>query len=89
MIPFPSLVARDAASALEIAMTTKQIDPRLLQAAKYSPTLEYMIEHDIPLTREQFISMNYLGHPPEPWTAEHEGEVPAPWRDFGNVWNEI
>jgi hypothetical protein len=47
-----------------------------------------MIKHGIPLNRETWITMNYLGHPPDPWTAEHEGEVPAPWRDFGNVWNE-
>ena len=61
-------------------MATKQIDPRLLREAKYSPTLEYMIKNGIPLTREKWISMNYLGHPPEPWTAEHEADVPEPWR---------
>jgi len=65
-----------------------KIDPRLLAEAEYSPTLAYMIKHGIPLTREKWISMNYMGQPPEPWTAEHEGEVPEPWRDFGNVWIE-
>lgn len=66
---------------------TREIDPRLLDEAKTSPTLRYMIEHGIPLTRETCIRMNWLGHPPDPWTAEDEGEVPAPWRDFGRVWN--
>jgi hypothetical protein len=70
-------------------MTETKIDPRLLQEAKYSPTLAYMIKNGLPLTREKWISMNYMGHPPEPWTAEHEAEVPAPWRDFDNVCNEI
>lgn len=60
-------------------MATEQIDPRLLRAAKQSPTLRYMIEHKLPLTREQWISLNYMGHPPEPWTAEHEAEVPTPF----------
>jgi hypothetical protein len=57
-----------------------KIDPGLLQEAEYSPTLAHMINNGLPLTREQWISMNYLGHPPEPWTAEHEAEVPAPFR---------
>jgi hypothetical protein len=50
--------------------------PQLLAEARYSPTLAYMIKNNLPLTREQWISMNYLGHPPEPWTAEHEYELP-------------
>lgn len=42
-------------------MTDKQIDPRLLEAARYSPTLKHMIHNGLPPTREKFISMNYLG----------------------------
>jgi hypothetical protein len=42
-------------------MTDKQIDPRLLEAARYSPTLKHMINNGLPPTREKFISMNYLG----------------------------
>jgi hypothetical protein len=56
------------------------LHPALLHEAEYSPTLKYMIDHNLPLTREQWISMNYLGHPPEPWTWECEGEVPEFWR---------
>jgi hypothetical protein len=58
-------------------MATKAIDPELLQEARHDPTLEYMIKHGIPLTRERYINLNYLGHPPKPWTAEHEGELPT------------
>jgi hypothetical protein len=36
-----------------------------------------MIKTGAPLTREKWISMAYLGHPPKPWTAEHEEEVPS------------
>jgi hypothetical protein len=54
--------------------------PQLLAEAEYSPLLAYMIEHKLPLTRETYISMNYLGHPPDPWTAEHEYELPTPFR---------
>ena len=59
----------------------QQIDPHLLeQGAQQSPTLAYMIENNLPLTREQWMSMNYLGHPPEEWTDAHEAEVPAVFR---------
>ena len=40
--------------------------PQLLAEAEYSPILNYMIDHRLPLTRETYISMNYLGHPPDP-----------------------
>jgi hypothetical protein len=56
--------------------TQRQIDPELLREARHSPTLAYMIENGLPLTREKWISLNYVGRPPEPWTDEHEAEVP-------------
>jgi hypothetical protein len=57
-----------------------KIDSRLLAEARHDPLLKYMIEHGIPLTREKYISMAYLSHPPEPWTMEHERELPAPFQ---------
>jgi hypothetical protein len=56
------------------------IHPAILHEAQYSPTLAYMLKHNLPLTRETWISINYLGHPPEPWTWENEAEVPEFWR---------
>ncbi len=56
-------------------------DPHLVEAAKHDPTLAYMINKGIPLTRERWIKLNWLGDPPQPWCTEHEMEVPAPWRD--------
>ena len=38
------------------------------------------VKNGLPLTREKWISMNYLGHPPEESTDEHQAEVPAPFR---------
>jgi hypothetical protein len=32
------------------------------------------------LTREKWISMNWLGHPPHPRASEHEAEVPEPFQ---------
>ena len=64
---------------------THQIDPELLREAQHSPTLAKMIREGMPLTREKWISLNYLGNPPKRWTGEHEGQVPAIWRDFDKV----
>ena len=58
----------------------RQIDPSVLEAAKDNGTLRRIIRVGAPLTREKWVSMNYLGHPPKPWTSEHEAEVPEPIR---------
>jgi hypothetical protein len=58
----------------------RHIDHELLDEARYSPTLAYMIKHGLPLTREKWISMNWPDGAPKPWTAEHEMEVPRVWR---------
>ena len=63
-----------------MAQQPQQIDPRLLHEAQHDPQLDYMIRNGIPLNRKLWISMAYLGHPPEPWTAEHEAELPTPFQ---------
>lgn len=63
-----------------VRVTQDKIDPRLLEAAKDDGILRRMIREHLPLTREKWISMNWLGHPPHPWTAEHEEEVPEPFK---------
>ena len=45
-----------------------------------SPVLKRMVEAGIPLTRENFIDLNWLGKPPEEWTAEHEADLPEMFR---------
>jgi len=64
---------------------TTQPDPRLVEAAKHDPTLDYMIKKGIPLTRERWIKLNWLADPPQPWGVEHEMEVPEPWQDHTKV----
>ena len=61
-------------------MPDKQIDPRILEAAKDDGLLRRMIASGAPLTREKWIRMNWLGHPPKPRTSEHEAEVPPPFQ---------
>lgn len=38
--------------------------------------LEYMKQHNIPLTRENYLEINYMGNPPDPMPAELEAEIP-------------
>jgi hypothetical protein len=39
-----------------------------------------MLEHNLWLSREVWMLRTYGNHPPEPWTAEHESNVPAPFQ---------
>ena len=57
------------------------IHPRLAWAAKSDPTLAYMIKEGLPLDRETWMDLDWLGHPPKPWCIEHEMEVPEFWQD--------
>ncbi len=37
------------------------------------------------VTRDDWISLSYLGSPPDVWTAEHESELPVELQDFSAV----
>jgi len=38
--------------------------------------LRFMKEHNIPLTRENYLDVAYLGNPPGELSAEEEAELP-------------
>jgi hypothetical protein len=38
--------------------------------------LALLKRHGIPVTRENYLHLAYMGQPPEEWTAEHEAELP-------------
>ncbi len=44
------------------------------------PVIELMRLGGVPVTRESYIHVAYMGNPPEPWTAEHEAELPPELR---------
>jgi hypothetical protein len=51
-----------------------------------SLVLRLMKRHGIPVTREHFIHINWMGSPPDPWTAEDEEQLPTDlqnWEQFG------
>ena len=45
------------------------------------PLLDLMIKSDIPLTRENYLTLMFMGDPPE-WSAEYESEIPEFLQDW-------
>jgi len=45
--------------------------------------LDYMKEHNLPLTREKYLELAYFGNPPEQLSAEEEAELPEEFQ----VWD--
>ena len=40
------------------------------------PISAYLMKQGIPVTRENWIDLNWVGEPPDPWTQEDEQELP-------------
>lgn len=60
----------------------EQIIPREVaeQYADAHPTLRSMIDRGVPLSRNAYLFLAYGGEVPEPFTAEHEAELPEPFQ---------
>jgi hypothetical protein len=55
-----------------------KISKREIEAErKSSPVLDYMVANDMPLTRSTFLSLAYMGNPPELLGPEEEAELPT------------
>ena len=48
--------------------------------------LRFMKQHDIPLTRENYLDVAYLGNPPEELSAEQEAELPEQFQAWDVEW---
>jgi hypothetical protein len=46
------------------------------------PVVEHMQRCGIPVTRENFIDMNWPDGKPDPWEADHEADVPDELQDW-------
>lgn len=44
------------------------------------PLVAFLKRHNIPVTRENYIDLAFLGDPPDPWTEEDEAELPEEFR---------
>jgi hypothetical protein len=42
----------------------------------WNPTLAFLLEHNLALTRANYLAVAYLGDPPEELDAEQESELP-------------
>ena len=50
--------------------------------ADYQPIIDLMKKLDIPITRQNFIDVNWFGEPPEKWDAEAESQIPPELQDW-------
>jgi hypothetical protein len=66
--------------AEQCAAEQDKLRARLESEIQHDPVLKYMLDHNLWLSREMWMLRTYGNHPPEPWTAEHESKVPAPFR---------
>jgi hypothetical protein len=48
--------------------------------------VQMMPRYNIPMTRENYLQIAYGGDLPDPWTAAHEDELPAPLQDWSKVY---
>ena len=44
--------------------------------------VEFMKRHDVPLTRDNYLQIAYMGNPPEELDAEDEAELPEELQDI-------
>ena len=42
-----------------------------------SPLLQWMTQHNIPLTRERYLALDFMGNPPEELDAVYESMMPS------------
>ena len=50
-----------------------------------NPTVEYLKKNKVPVTRENYLNLAYLGNPPKELNAEEEAMLPEELRDTSNV----
>jgi len=62
-----------------------ELRSQLAQHRTGDAVLNWMFNNEVPLNRENYIFHAYAGMPPEPWTMEHENELPEPLQDMSQV----
>jgi hypothetical protein len=64
-------------------MSDKTLDPASPEHRHLigtSPVLQEVLANGVPLDREHYIDINWPDGAPDPWGAEHEEQLPAPFR---------
>jgi hypothetical protein len=60
-------------------------EPQQPQSGSTDYVLEYMKEHGIPLTRENYLNEAYMGEPPEELGPELEAELPEQFQKWDDL----
>ena len=54
--------------------------PELERLRGTDPIVDTMLRHNIPLTREHYLDMAFLGRDPDDLDAEEEEDIPEPFQ---------
>ena len=65
---------------LEMLLLNEQVESTPQAGNNYNPVIEAMKKYRIPLTRENYLELAYMGEPPKELTAEEELELPEQLR---------
>lgn len=65
---------------LEMLLLNEQVESTPQVGNNYNPVIEAMKKYKIPMTRENYLDLAYMGEPPEELSAEEELELPEQLR---------
>jgi hypothetical protein len=68
----------------ELTLGPSSLHPRLVAAAWMDPTLVCMIQNGLPLTRKQWMSLNWPDGPPHPCARNCLGAIGSTGSGYGN-----
>ena len=49
------------------------------------PLVDWMTDNGVPVTRDAYLGLAYGGELPDPWTADHEMDLPEPLQDASKI----
>ena len=55
------------------------------QSGESDPVLQWRKKHGMPLTREDYLEVAYMGEIPEDWGPELEAELPEQFQRWGDL----
>jgi hypothetical protein len=58
----------------------------IIEFPHHDLVVQMMHRYKVPMTRENYLQIAYFGELPDPWTAEHEDELPAALQDGSKVY---
>jgi hypothetical protein len=68
---------------------TEDVPRHIAERYADDPIVARMLERNLPLHRDTYLTLNWGPDQPDPWTAEHEGELPECFKDPSAVHRKV